>query len=171
MADDLVVIGRVTRPHGVRGEMRILPFTESQASFERFDRVYVQPQGRAPGLATVEKFRPAPKVVLMKIEGVRTREEAARLTGADILVRREWLPDLEEDEYYWVDLIGLQVVDEQDNPWGQVRNIMNTGSDDIVVLDNGGKELLIPFRAEVVLKVDLPEKRLVIRPPEGLFDD
>ncbi|MDY6850979.1 MAG: ribosome maturation factor RimM [Thermodesulfobacteriota bacterium] len=170
MAGDLVVIGRVSRPHGIRGEIRVRLFTETAASFNRFERVFVRRPGGKPELIVVVEARPHKNIVLLKFKGLRSRDEALELTGADICVRRDWLPGLEDNEYYWADLIGLDVFDERGEFLGRVENILPTGADDILALSHHGREILLPFRAEIILDVDLIGKRVLARPPEGLAD-
>lgn len=165
-----MVIGRVTRPHGIRGEIRVRLFTEAAASFNRFEQVFVRRPGEKPELLKVVEARPHKNIVLLKLKGLRSRDEALELTGADICVRRDWLPSLEDNEYYWADLIGLDVFDEHGKFLGRVENILPTGADDILALSHHGREILLPFRAEIIMDVDLVGKRVLARPPEGLAD-
>lgn len=170
MAGDLVVIGQVARPHGVRGEVRIRPFTESAASFNLFDRVYLRRPGRTEELTRIESVRVHKNVVLLKLKGIRSRDEAEEIAGAEVLIRRDWLPAVEEDEYYWADLIGLSAFDEDGCCLGRVEKILSTAADDILVVCGQGREVLLPFRTEVILEVDQAEGRLLVRPPGGLLD-
>lgn len=170
MAEDLVVIGRITRTHGVRGEVRVQAFSDSPASLGQYERIYVRRHGGGDELFDVLEFRPHQNAALFKLKGIRTRDEAQTLAGADVLIPRTWLPRLEEDEYYWVDLIGLDGYDRNDRFVGRVENIFSNGADDILVLNLDGREILLPFRAEMILEVDLEGRRLVVHPPEGLLD-
>ncbi len=170
MAEDLVVIGRVTRPHGVQGELKVQPFTESTSSFSRFDQVIIRGRNRGEELREVLETRPHKNLVLIKLKGVRDRDQAEALAGAEILVRREWLPETEPDEYYWTDLIGLEGYGEDGLYLGRVENVFSAGAGDILVLKNAGREVLLPFEADIILEVDLPGGRFRARPPEGLLD-
>ncbi len=170
MAGDLLVIGRVTKPHGIRGEVRVKPFTESVGTICGLVQVYIRRSGREEKMIRIVEARTHKNVVLLKFEGIIDRQGAEDLAGAEILARREWLPDLEEDEYYWADLIGLDVFDEQDRNLGKAVYIISAGADDIVVLEKNGREILIPFREEIILEVDLEGGRLLVSPPEGLLD-
>ncbi|MBU2546954.1 MAG: ribosome maturation factor RimM [Proteobacteria bacterium] len=170
MVADLVVIGRVTQPHGVQGELRIRPYTESIDSFDLFHQVYLRRPGGVEELADVVGARPHKDLVLVKIKGIRSRDQAEALAGAELLVRREWLPSLEPDEYYWVDLIGLDVYDQADHHLGRVRNILSTQADDLLVVVDDDREVLLPFRDEIVRDVDLEAGRLRVSPPEGLLE-
>jgi 16S rRNA processing protein RimM len=98
MAGELVEIGQVTRPHGVRGELRITPFTRSPESFCQYDRIIIQSEGQAERLVQVKQARPHKTGVLLQLENVRNRAQAESLVGATLLVKREWLPETEADE-------------------------------------------------------------------------
>ncbi|MEW6264722.1 MAG: ribosome maturation factor RimM [Thermodesulfobacteriota bacterium] len=169
-ADELVLIGQITRPHGVRGEVRVRPFTESPASFARYDRLYLRVPGRAEKDYQVKEVRPHKTVVLLKLKGIRTREQAEALRGAGVYIRRDWLPRLPADEYYWKDLIGLSAYDEAGRCLGRVENIFTAGEVEILVITDGRRETLAPFRAEVILQVDVDQRRLLIKALEGLND-
>ena len=165
-----MVIGRVTRAHGLRGEVRVLPFTESQASFDQFNQLYFRiPEGELLHLAVTE-VRPHKKYVLLKLKGIHTREAARELLQAEVLIKKEWLPPLEKDEYYWVDLIGLEAFDEEGRTLGRVERIISTRAGDILALKWNNEEVLLPFQTEVVLSVDLQNGRLLVRPPLGLLE-
>ena len=171
MASELVVIGQITRPHGIQGEVKVLPFTESPDSFQKFDRVYIRRPGQEPEVISITEARPHKAIVLLKLKGVRTRDEAEALHGAEILVERDWLPKLEADEYYWIDLIGLEVLDTEGRGLGEVWNIFNNGADDILVVKRDGREILLPFRGEIIDEVDLPNGRILANPPLGLIEE
>ncbi|MEW5722019.1 MAG: ribosome maturation factor RimM [Thermodesulfobacteriota bacterium] len=169
-ADDLVVIGQVTRPHGVRGEVRVVPYTHSAASFDLFDQVYVRRRDRWEGILRISGVRPHKSLILLNFKGITTRDQAAELSSALLLVRREWLPEPEEGEYYWTDLIGLAVFDRQGGPLGRVEAILPTGGGEVLVLKAEGRELLLPFNEDSILEVDLDGGRLVADPPPGLLE-
>ncbi|MBW1710113.1 MAG: 16S rRNA processing protein RimM [Deltaproteobacteria bacterium] len=170
MTDDLVTIGRVTRTHGVRGEMRVLPFTESVNAFECYDRLYFRVPDEAEMLIRITSVRPHKNFVLLKLEGVFTLEAAKELVGAEVLIPRSWLPSLDSDEYYWTDLIGLIVTDEEGRKLGRVKNLLSTGADDLLVLEWENKEILLPFREEIVLSIDLEAGSITAAPSPGLLD-
>ena len=164
------MIGRVTRPHGVGGELRVLSYTESAESFSRFDRLLVRPVKSMAKEVRVTGVRPHKKFVLLKLYGVINRDQAESLVDAEVLVKREWLPPPAEDEYYWTDLIGLSAFDEEGRLLGVVKAVMPAGSEDLLVLEENGREVILPFHSEVVLDVDPPGGRLTARPPQGLLE-
>ena len=170
MTEGLVVVGRISRPHGVKGEIRVRPYTESVITFQEYDRLYIKLRRGAARLLEITGSRPDKADVLIKVKGLDTRDEARTLSGAEVLVKREWLPDLEEGEYYWTDLIGLNAYDSAGKSLGQVRNMFSGGGGDLMVLAIDGREIWLPFNEEVVTEVDLETERVILSPPEGLLD-
>ena len=170
MPSDLVVIGQVVRPHGLGGEVKAILFTESTASFRQYSSIFLRLKGAPEFGAGIQSVRDHKAGVLMKFTGVSNRNAAENLVGAQILVHRDQMPPLEDGEFYWTDLIGLTVVDENANILGTVENILRAGQDDLLVVTRPGKEFLLPFREEMILTVDLEAGRLVANPPTGLLD-
>jgi 16S rRNA processing protein RimM len=167
---NFVVIGRIQGPHGVAGELRIRPYTETVDVWRTFPRVVLRRSDRDDELRIVEGYRPHKALVLLKLKGVHNRDQAQALAGVDVLVRREWLPAADADEYYWADLIGLVVEDPNGREVGRVRAVLRPGADDLLVLEHQDREILVPFRAEIITEVDLAGGRIRIDPPEGLLD-
>lgn len=111
--------------------------------------------------------RPFHTNVLITIEGILNREEAAELTNLEVFVRIDELPALSEGQYYHHQLVGLKAVLEDGTEIGTVTEIMETGANDVyVVTDPAGKELLLPAIDSVIIRVDLPAKQMVVKPPE-----
>jgi 16S rRNA processing protein RimM len=105
--------------------------------------------------------------MLITMDGIRTREEAAELTNLEVFVRTDELPALAEGQYYHHQLIGLKAVLEDGREIGTVSEIMETGANDVyVVTDAAGKETLLPAIDPVILKIDLTAKQIVVKPPE-----
>lgn len=167
---DLIIIGHISRPHGVSGEIRVRSYTESPTAFDKWPKLFVRRPGQAPVPYEVITARPHQRTVLLKLKNVISRSQAEALAGAEVLVRRTWLPEPAPDEYYWTDLMGLMVEDLSGHPMGQVSNVMSVGEDELLVITRQNQELLLPFRAEMVSEIDLTNNRLVVDPPEGLWD-
>lgn len=111
--------------------------------------------------------RPFHNNILITLEGIHNREEAAELTNLEVFVRTEDLPALSEGQYYHHQLIGLKAVLENGTEIGTVTEIMETGANDVyVVTDDAGKEMLLPAIDAVIIRVDLPKKQMVVNPPE-----
>jgi 16S rRNA processing protein RimM len=169
-----LVVGRIVRPHGIRGEVVVDVRTDSPE--ERFGPGVVlglQRHGaqRAEELTLVD-VRPHSGRLLVRIEGVDTRESAQELRGALLTVRADALGDTgDPDEFYDYQLEGLRVVHTAGDDIGVLHEVLHTPGGELLVVHTGtGRELLVPFVSEIVPEVNLEAGRVVVNPPEGLFD-
>jgi 16S rRNA processing protein RimM len=164
----LVAVGRVGRPHGVRGEVRVDLGSGTADGFERYGRLFLRgPSGEAAP-ARVEAWRPHGRLLLVKFSGVDTPEAARGLTNRDLCVDRAELPPLGPDEYYHGDLLDCSVVDEGGAELGLVADVFTTAAHDVLVIRSGAAEWMLPVTAECVPQMDLGARRLTVRVPEGL---
>ncbi|MFH0810391.1 MAG: ribosome maturation factor RimM [Pseudomonadota bacterium] len=177
----IIAVGRVVGAHGVRGELRVVAYSGSLSALEGKERVFLVRlgggQSRGYGLV---KLRPHKSGYLMSLEGITDRDAARSLAGAELVLPEAELPALEEDEYYWYQLVGLEVVTVSGERLGRVAEIFNTGAADVLVVrrpegetpegetGGAGRELLLPVTAEVVRSIALAEGIIVVEPPEGL---
>ena len=146
-------MGRVTGPFGVLGWIKVHPYTEKAAGLTRYRRWWLG--GEAPYAAhEVVQAKVHGSGVVAKLAGIDDRDEAAKLKGQWVVVPRGELPQPGKDEYYWVDLIGLAVVNTEGVCFGTVKALMETGANDVLVVQ-GERERLIPFIRQVILDVDL----------------
>ncbi|GLQ90347.1 ribosome maturation factor RimM [Dyella flagellata] len=157
-----VLVGRIVGLHGVQGWVKLESWTEPRAQIFKY-----QPwQLTAPGGETEVKAvigRPQGKGLIAKLPGVDDRDGAAALVGQDIYVARELLPPPGKDEYYWVDLEGLEVVTTEGVALGRVSHVFATGANDVVVVRDGERERLVPFVQGVYVRsVDLSGGRMVV---------
>ncbi|MBW2622233.1 MAG: 16S rRNA processing protein RimM [Deltaproteobacteria bacterium] len=170
MSDGFVVIGRVTRTHGVHGEVRVHPYTDEADSLKQYDRLYFQVPNEVRKIYRIDAFRPHKNLALLKINGVYGLEAAQRFLGADVLIKRDWMPPLEPDEYYWTDLVGLKIIDHEGRDLGVVKRLQSTGADDLLVFERDQEEYYLPFREEIIRSVDLDAGYISASPPPGLFE-
>ncbi|MDX1432665.1 MAG: ribosome maturation factor RimM [Gammaproteobacteria bacterium] len=154
-----VVVGRVSGVFGVRGWVRVRSHTEPAERLLDYSPWLLEGAGEPRRLAP-EQGRPHGEGLVAKLAGIDDRDQAMALVGADISVAREQLPALAEGEYYWVDLIGLEVVNREGRSLGRVADLMATGANDVLRV-TGERERLIPFVThDVVLAVDLAAGRI-----------
>jgi 16S rRNA processing protein RimM len=168
--DNLLLVGKVIRPHGLGGLLRISSFAESEKTFLNSGRVFL---GLASGEAREYKVLsvvPYRNAFLMRLEGLGTLDEAETYRNAAVLIDKNGLDREGEDEYFWHELIGLRVYVDTGKFIGTVKHIVATGSNDIYVVQQGEREVLIPAIHDVVLEIDLAGKRMIISEMEGLLD-
>jgi 16S rRNA processing protein RimM len=167
-SDDLIAFGRLGRPHGVKGEMPLRPFNTASADLVDVPLPLAvrAVQGDKSRELTLIAVRPAGEALLVRLEGVETREAAAALTNAQLWVPRQSLPPPGDDEFYVEDLVGCQVVDTEGKPRGTVRATFWNGAQDVLTVDGPGGELMIPAVAEFLVEVDLEARRVVVDPHE-----
>ena len=155
MADEApIVMGRVAGPYGIRGWVHVVSFTQPRENLLDYRPWYLARDRRWQAIDSVEARRHG-KGLIAKLPGCDDRDAASLLRGMHIGVRREHLPQPGEDEYYWHDLVGLQVQTTQGRVLGTVDHLIETGANDVLVV-RGERERLIPFiLGQVVLSIDL----------------
>lgn len=170
-ADGLLEIGLVTRPHGIAGEIRAQVPPEYLNALLSVRRVYLALPGRSDRRAfRVEARRAHQDVMLYKLEGIATRNDAEALRGAILLVRAKDLPALEAGRYYPHELIGLRVVTTDGDPLGEISEVLVTGANDVYVVKAApdARETLLPAIDGVVRSVDLHNRVVTVTLPPGL---
>lgn len=163
----LVPIGKVARAHGIRGALKVFAYGETLDRMQVGERLFAKESG-APRQLTLASLRAQNRVWIVEFEEIESRDQAEALTGREIFVESERLPDLPEGEFYQFQLIGLSVETREGRPLGAVSAILETGSNDVYVVEGDGREVLIPAIEEVVLEVDLRNGKIVVDLPEGL---
>jgi 16S rRNA processing protein RimM len=165
----MYLVGYILKPQGIRGEIKVEPVSPDPGRFNALNTIFVQK--KTIQAYSIESVRVSDRFVFLKLSGVDTRNDAELLRGAELLIPEEELLELGENEYFVHDLIGCRVVDEYGNAIGELSDIMQNTSNDVYVLTRpDGAELLVPAIREVVCSVDLPNKTITIRIPEGLQD-
>jgi 16S rRNA processing protein RimM len=167
---DTVVVGRIGRPHGVRGEVTVEVRTDDPDDrFVPGAVLLTEPAARGP--LTVAGVRWHREVLLLTVTGVESREAAEELRDTELHVPVADLPELEDpDAYYDHQLVGLAARLTDGSALGTVTAVRHEGADLLVVARDGGRELLVPFVAAIVPTVDLAGGVVVVDPPEGLLD-
>lgn len=153
-------MGRVRAPFGIRGWVKVQPFTQEVDGLLGYREWWLN---RAGAWAThrVVEVEAHSATVVARFEGCEDRDAAARFTGADVAIPRSELPATAKDEFYWADLIGAEVTNARGEALGRVASLLETGANPVLVLE-GDRERLVPFIASVVLEVDVGNRRLVL---------
>ena len=162
-ADGRIVIGKIGAPHGVQAEMKIIPMTDFPERFDGMIHCYVGER-----FVEIKNVRYQKNHVLMVIDGVTTREDAAALTGAFVSVNRSEAMPLSDGEYYISDIIGLSVVETDGTVLGTVTDVIRTGSNDVYVVSLPGRseDVLVPALKKVVRKISIEDRCMVVFMPE-----
>ena len=173
--ESLVRLGRIFRPHGVQGELKVAPDMEDPARFEELDVVYVGPdEGRVtPRRITSVRYQETKRgtTVILRLDGIDDRGDAEVIAKQYLYATEEDLPPLDEDEIFVHDLIGLDVVTEAGESVGTVANVLPMPAHDVYVVHRAGQpEKMIPAVEDFIVEVDLEGGRLVVRPIEGLLE-
>jgi 16S rRNA processing protein RimM len=167
--NDLLVVGKIVKAQGVKGEVKILPFSGEPEDLLSYEKFYLN-RAAMPEAFTVSQSRIHGKFFVVKLSAVNSREASESLVGLDIFVARADMPVLPADEFYWHEYIGLKVVTDQGQELGTVNSLMATGSSDILVISGKGQEYLVPAIEEIIVEVDFDSKTLVIAPMPGLLE-
>ena len=164
-----LAIGRVIKPHGVQGEVRVELMTDVPERFKWLKSVYVGE--RNPRRVAVESVRFHQEFVLLKLAGYPTRTEAEALRDELLQVPEEEAIPLEEGEYFLHQLLGLEVLTESGQSLGRLTDVLETGANNVFVVSGGDGEHLSPDIPDVVQEVDVDGGRIIIRPLPGLLGD
>jgi 16S rRNA processing protein RimM len=169
-SEDLVVIARAVRTHGLKGEIVAELLTDFPERFEDIDNlVLVSPSGERTS-GQLEDFWFQKNRVVLKLAGYDDVDRAKELVGYDFAVPQADRVELEADEFYDWELEGC-TVKVGEKSIGHVRSVMRTGGAEILVIgDDAGKEQLVPLAESIVIKIDPAAKTIVVDPPEGLLD-
>jgi len=161
-------IGQIINTHGLRGEVKVYPLTDDISRFEKLKEAYVEEN---EGLVKykVESIKFLRSTVAVKLKGIDSEEAANKLRGSYIKVDRKSAVKLPKDSYFICDLIGLEVYDEKGMLIGTVKDVLQTGSNDVYVIQSSGKDILIPALKDIVKKIDLENKKILVEMPEGLI--
>jgi len=166
----LILIGKISGTHGIKGQVRIVPYSGDAGSITSLRTLFLSaPRG------TYESFEIADAVehkkrALVRLRGLDNIDQALPLVGREVYIRRDQLPELPEGEFYWYDLLGIAVMTEEGENLGEIADILATGGNDVYVVKSGEREYLIPATTDVVLEVDLDNRKMVVRPLDGLLD-
>lgn len=167
---DLVAIAKIVRPRGLRGELVADILTDFPARFENLANVTaVTPSGETLELK-IEDFWFQKGRVVLRFAGYDTIETADTLRGSEVCVAESEAVELGEDEYYDWQLEGCRVETIEGAAVGTVTGVMRTGGTELLVVNDGGRERLIPFVAAICVGVDIENRSIRVDPPEGLLE-
>ena len=160
--------GQIVNTHGIKGEVRVMPWCDSPEFLTGFEGFYFE---NGASYKKVKSARVNKTLTLMKFEGVDDVDSAVKLVKKIIYIDREWVK-LPKGSYFEQDLLGLSVEDEKTGEvYGVLREVARTGANDIYRVDKDGREYWIPAVKQFIKSVDVPAGKMLISPIKGMFDD
>ncbi len=166
----MYLIGYVLKPQGIKGEIKINPVSSDLERYRQLDNIYIALKNKTQTYS-VQKARITDRFVFLKLFGVESRDDAGKLRGAEVLIEEKDLIRPAENEYFVHDLIGCQVVADDGQIIGILRDVLQLSSNDVyVIVGESGEEILVPAIKDVIGKVDVTNKRISIHLLEGLVD-
>jgi 16S rRNA processing protein RimM len=168
--DELVSVGKIIGTHGIRGLLKVFSYSGNIESLKSAGFAILKGKDGALSEHRIKSVSPHAGGFILGFDGFTDINQVLSLNGSELCLKRSSLPPLEDDEYYWRDLIGLDVYTDQGVLLGAVADIFESGSSDIYVVRGGSKEYLIPAIADVIASIDIPGGRMIITPLEGLLD-
>jgi 16S rRNA processing protein RimM len=171
MERDLLPIGRIVKPHGVKGKIKVDYFGEDLERFPIDRELLIENSGGWLQAYEVSEAVPQPPYLILRLKGIERREEVEPLLRKEILIRRRSLPDLKQGEYYWFDILGMVVETENGKRIGTVREIFPTGANDVYVVEGKRREIFLPATEEVIRSIDIKRGRMRVIRMEGLWEE
>lgn len=162
------VFGEIVKTRGLKGCLKALSSLESQYILDGLDFVYLESKSGQKNRYEIKEINPSGQFLFLELKGISDVDKAQALVGSKLLLPRDLLEVLPENEYYWQDIIGLEVYTPEGRHLGRVESIFPTGSNDVYVCRGGDGELLIPAIADVIVRIDLDEGRMTVKLLEGL---
>ncbi len=167
---DYLRVGVITSPHGIRGEVKVFPTTDDVNRFKKLKKAFID-TGRDLLPVTVSQARFFKNMVILKIKEFEKIEDCEPYRNKDLLVARDQAVALAPDENFIADLIGLRVITEDGEAFGEVKDIMKTGANDVyVITGTDGKEYLFPSIKECIREVNLENGTVTVHIMDGLLD-
>ena len=171
---DYLILGKIHRPHGIRGEVRMSLLTDFPERLLDMETVFLgkSPTDKKLRMVELEDVRFHKRYALLSLSGVESRDAAERLKGQMVMIDLASAVPLEEDEYYLYQLIDLMVQTEAGKQIGRIKDVMETGANDVYIVKNDVHgELLLPAHEETILKIDIEAGIVLMTLPEGLLPD
>ena len=161
-------IGQIVNTFGIKGMVKVKPFTDDIRRFDELKKVYVEKNSNKKEYE-IEDVKYHKNMVLIKFKSIENIEQAERLRNSYLTISRNSAEELEEGRYYVVDLLGLEVYTDEQILLGTLEDIFNTGSNDIYVVKNEeGKQILLPAIQDVIKKIDIENKKVIVHLLPGL---
>ncbi|MGN1205105.1 MAG: ribosome maturation factor RimM [Lachnospiraceae bacterium] len=167
---DRLKVGIVTSVHGIKGEVKVFPTTDDSKRFRKLKQVYLD-TGKEMLPLEIEGVKFFKQMVILKFKGYENPDDVQKFRQKELWIDRKDAVKLTKDEYFIADLIGISVFTEDDTLLGTLKDVMETGANDVYVVEtNEGKEILIPAIKQCILNVDMDQRKMTVYLMEGLLD-
>ena len=167
--EDLLKVGVITTTHGVRGEVKVYPTTDEPERFLDLEYVLLD-TGKELRRLDIKNVRFFKNLVILKFDGIDNINDIEKYKGRDLWIPREEAQELDEDEYYIADLLGMKVLLEDGSEFGTLKNVMETGANDVYIVDSVEHgEVLLPAIKEFILDVDIETNTMTVHLMKGLL--
>ena len=165
-------VGKIVNTHSLKGEVKVISSTDfEEERFKKGSKLLITRGNQLIREVIVESYRNHKNFLLVKFEGIDSVEEAEKLKNLQIKIDSDEVGELEENEFYFHEIIGCQVFDENDRNLGEIIDILTPGANDVwVIKGEEGKEILIPYIEDVVKQIDITSKKVNIEVMEGLIN-
>ena len=165
-------VGKIVNTHSLKGEVKVVSSTDfEEERFKKGSKLLITRGNQLIREVVVQSYRNHKNFLLIKFEGIDSVEEAEKLKNLQIKIDSDEVGELEENEFYFHQIIGCEVFDENDKNLGEIIDILTPGANDVwVIKGENGKEILIPYIEDVVKKIDITNKKVNIEVMEGLID-
>lgn len=168
---DFLCIGSITKPHGIHGELKVVPGLHWQNVFQSLEKCFLRFEDQPGEWKTIRNVRAQKENIILQLDDVETRNNAENYRGYDLYVQQDQIPEMPNDMYLVSDLIGLTVQSQDGKYLGNIKEVMHMPAYEIYVIDTGKDEVLVPAVKEFVKQVDLGNSRMIIQPIDGMFDN
>jgi len=168
--EELVPVGKIIGTHGIKGLLKVYSYSGNIDSLQSAETVFLKGKNGALSEHGIKSIASHAGGFILGLDGFSDINQVLSMTGSELCLKESQLPVPDEGEYYWRDLIGLTVHTDQGVELGTLEDIFETGSSDIYVVRGISKEYLIPAIADVIASIDVPGKKMIITPLDGLLD-
>jgi 16S rRNA processing protein RimM len=166
--EDLIRIGVIASTHGIRGEVKVYPTTDEPERFKELKDVFLQARRETIRLE-IQSVKFFKNMVIVKFKGIDNINDVEKYRNCDLMISREDAVELEEDEYYFADIIGMKVMTDTGEDFGVLKDVMETGANDVYIVERkDGSEVLLPAIRECILDVDTEKQTMLVHLMKGL---
>ena len=165
---ELLEVGRIVKSHDFTGRVKVVSYCESEDVLKSATEVFLKQGNEKPVPFTLKDVRGGRKNLIVSFVGIDNADAAGALVGSEILIPPDRLAKLPDGEFYWWELVGLEVQDEEGRFLGRIETVFPTGGNDVYVCSGGEREILLPAIGEVIRKIDKEKRTMIVRLLEGL---